>query len=151
MPTFQLRGWYVSHDVEFADDVTTSVELPARPTREQAEGILFPSPGPSSKAGAAARTICSSPPSRSTAYRPEAPDVPERGLRLGRNVFGVCIVLIGRCEHDHRMVRDILRWCSANKLLISLTRPRLTPNSLILRSLKSIEIFHFDEDLAPVT
>ena len=41
MPTFELRGWYVSHDVKFADDVTTSVELPARPTREQAEGLLF--------------------------------------------------------------------------------------------------------------
>jgi len=49
------------------------------------------------------------------------------------------------------MVRDILRWCSANELLISLTRPRLTPNSVILRSLKSVEIFHLDEDLAPVT
>ncbi|MGO9153460.1 hypothetical protein [Mycobacterium sp.] len=42
MPTFELRGWYVSHDVKFADDITTSVELPARPTREQAEGILLP-------------------------------------------------------------------------------------------------------------
>ncbi len=42
MPTFELRGWYVSHDVKFADDVTTTVERPARPTREQAEGILFP-------------------------------------------------------------------------------------------------------------
>ena len=41
MPTFQLRGWYLSHDVKFADDVTTSVELPARPTREQGEGLLF--------------------------------------------------------------------------------------------------------------
>ena len=41
MPTFELRGWYVSHDVKFADDVTTTVERPARPTREQAEGILF--------------------------------------------------------------------------------------------------------------
>ena len=41
MSTFELRGWYVSHDIKFADDVTTSVEFPARPTREQAEGILF--------------------------------------------------------------------------------------------------------------
>jgi hypothetical protein len=151
MPTFQLRGWYVSHDIKFADDVTTSVELPARPTREQAEGILFPPPGPSSNAGAAARTICSSPPSRSTAYRPEAPYAPGRGLRLGRNVFGVCIVLTGRREHDHRMVRDILRWCSANELLISSTQPRLTPNSVILRPLKSIEIFYLERIWPPVT
>ncbi len=71
MPTFELRGWYVSHDVKFADDVTASVELPARPTREQAEGILFPLAWPNSNAGAAAPTICSSPPSRSTAHRPE--------------------------------------------------------------------------------
>jgi hypothetical protein len=42
MPTFELRGWYVSHDVKFADDVTTRVDLPVRPTRAQAEGILFP-------------------------------------------------------------------------------------------------------------
>jgi hypothetical protein len=42
MPTFVLRGWYVSHDVKFADDVTTTVDLPVRPTRDQAEGILFP-------------------------------------------------------------------------------------------------------------
>ena len=42
MPTFELRGWYVSHDVKFADDVAATAELPARPTREQAEGILFP-------------------------------------------------------------------------------------------------------------
>jgi hypothetical protein len=42
MPTFELRGWYVSHDVEFADDVRTTVDLPSRPTRDQAEGILFP-------------------------------------------------------------------------------------------------------------
>jgi len=42
MPTFELRGWYVSQDVKFADDVTPTVERPARPTREQAEGILFP-------------------------------------------------------------------------------------------------------------
>ena len=42
MPTFELRGWYISHHVKFADDVTTSVDLPARPTREHAEGILFP-------------------------------------------------------------------------------------------------------------
>ena len=41
MPTFELRGWYVSHDVKFADGATISVELPARPTREQAEGLLF--------------------------------------------------------------------------------------------------------------
>lgn len=32
----------VSHDVKFADDVTTSADLPDRPTREQAESILFP-------------------------------------------------------------------------------------------------------------
>jgi hypothetical protein len=42
MPTFELRGWYVSHDVKFADDVSTSVELPDRPTRDQAVGLLFP-------------------------------------------------------------------------------------------------------------
>ena len=33
---------YVSHAVKFANDVTTGVELPSRPTREQEEGILFP-------------------------------------------------------------------------------------------------------------
>ena len=32
MSTFELRGWYVSHDVKFADDVTTSVEPPAPET-----------------------------------------------------------------------------------------------------------------------
>jgi hypothetical protein len=42
MPTFELRGWCVSHDVKFSDDVTTTVDLPARPTREQAEAVLFP-------------------------------------------------------------------------------------------------------------
>jgi hypothetical protein len=42
MPTFTLRGWYVSHDVKFSNYVTTTVDLPARPTPEQAERILFP-------------------------------------------------------------------------------------------------------------
>jgi hypothetical protein len=42
MPTFELRGWYVSHDVKFADGAATSVELPARPSREQAGGVRFP-------------------------------------------------------------------------------------------------------------
>jgi hypothetical protein len=42
MPAFELRGWYVSHDVKFSDDVTVTVDIPARPTRDQAEGILFP-------------------------------------------------------------------------------------------------------------
>ena len=42
MPTFELRGWYVSHDVKFADGAATSVELPARPSREQAGCVLFP-------------------------------------------------------------------------------------------------------------
>jgi hypothetical protein len=42
MPTFELRGWYVSHDVKFSGDVTTTVVLPARPSRDQAEGIVFP-------------------------------------------------------------------------------------------------------------
>jgi hypothetical protein len=64
MPTFELRGWYVSHDVKFADGAATSVELPARPSREQAGGVLFRSPRLSSTAGVAARTICNSPPSR---------------------------------------------------------------------------------------
>jgi hypothetical protein len=42
MPTFELRGWYVSHDVKFADGSATSVELPARRSREQAGGVRFP-------------------------------------------------------------------------------------------------------------
>ncbi len=42
MATIEPRGWYVSHDVKFADDVMTTVDLPARPTRDQAEAILFP-------------------------------------------------------------------------------------------------------------
>ena len=42
MPTFELRGWYVSHDVKFADGAAASVELPARPSREQAGDVLFP-------------------------------------------------------------------------------------------------------------
>jgi hypothetical protein len=41
MPTFQLRGWFVSHAVKFAD-VMTTVDLPVRPTRDQAEGIRLP-------------------------------------------------------------------------------------------------------------
>ena len=42
MPTFELRGFYVSNDVKFANDVTTTVDQPNHPTREQAEIILFP-------------------------------------------------------------------------------------------------------------
>ena len=42
MPTFELRGFYVSNDVKFANDVATTVDHPNRPTREQAESILFP-------------------------------------------------------------------------------------------------------------
>ena len=42
MPTFELRGFYVSDDVKFANGVTTTVDQPNRPTREQAESILFP-------------------------------------------------------------------------------------------------------------
>ena len=71
MPSFELRGRYVSHDVKFADNVTASVDLPARPTREQAEGILFPLASDDLERCAAAPTMCSSPPSRSTAHQPE--------------------------------------------------------------------------------
>jgi hypothetical protein len=42
MPTFELRGWYLSHRVKVADDVTTTVDLPARPRTNRPKASCTP-------------------------------------------------------------------------------------------------------------